>query len=60
MKKEVYNFTIGNDTIEIADSYKYLGVIFLNNGNFIQTRKMLRDHANRAVYVFGRKIVPRR
>lgn len=55
MKKEVYNFTIGNDTIEIADSYKYLGVIFQNNGNFIQTRKMLRDQANRAMFSVFKK-----
>ena len=48
--KGKFNFKIGEDIIEIVDSFKYLGVTFQYNGRFTLTRKSLRDQANRAMF----------
>ena len=34
-----YEFKLQNKTLEIVDSYSYLGLVFKYNGNFNETRK---------------------
>ena len=45
-----YNFTLNNTTIEVVDSFKYLGIIFFKNGNWNRTQKRLANHASFALH----------
>jgi len=50
------NFHIGEQSIEIVDRYKYLGVIFTSNGSFAATRKHLVEQAKKAMHILYTKI----
>ena len=45
-----FNFKYGNNTIEIVDWYKYLGVILNYNGSFNLAIENLRAQASRAMF----------
>ena len=40
-----YNFHIYNETIELVDSFKYLGITLFKNGNWYRTQKCISQHA---------------
>ena len=52
-KKE---FLLNNEEVEVKESYTYLGLLFIYNGNFCQGRKKLVDKAQKALYALYRKI----
>lgn len=54
--KEIQNFKIYGQNIEIIDSYSYLGIVFNYNGNFCTARKRLLDQAQKSLYALYRKI----
>ena len=46
-----YNvFYINGQKIEIVESFKYLGISFLKNGNWFQTQKCIAKHAAFAMH----------
>ena len=45
-----YNFHIYNETIELVDSFKYLGITLFKNGNWYRTQKCISQHAAFALY----------
>ena len=49
-----YEFKLQNKTLEIVDSYSYLGLIIKYNGNFNETRKKLARQAQNHSFVFIR------
>ena len=55
VKKENYNFKIGEDNLEIVDSFKYLGIQFSYNGKFIVAINELCTMAERAMYSLYKK-----
>ena len=50
------NFTIAGNSIEIVDSYKYLGVYFSSNGSFYKARSHLVSQARKAMYLLYKRI----
>ena len=55
VKKEDYNFKIGEANLEIVDSFKYLGVHFSYNGKFTVAINELCTLAERAMYSLYKK-----
>ena len=47
-----YKFIYKGRTIEIAESYQYLGLVFSNNGNFNKAINILREKGRKAVYLY--------
>jgi hypothetical protein len=43
-------FILHGQTLDIVDTYSYLGIIFKYNGTFFETRKKLVEQANKALY----------
>jgi hypothetical protein len=43
-------FILNGQTLDIVDTYSYLGIIFKYNGTFFETRKKLVEQANKALY----------
>lgn len=54
--KQNMNFHISGKSIEIVNSYTYLGTIFNYNGNFCSARKKIVDQAQKALFAMYRKI----
>ena len=50
-----YTFKIGNNDIEIVNSYKYLGLHFAKSGSFLKTKKHIAEQANKALFSLLRK-----
>ena len=50
VKKENYHFKLGEDSLEIVDSFKYLGIHFSYNGKFTVAINNLASMAERAMY----------
>ncbi|XP_048743557.2 uncharacterized protein LOC125656974 [Ostrea edulis] len=48
-KGTAFEFTIGTNTLEIVDSYKYLGIIFTYTGNFTKNAENLAKAGGRAL-----------
>ena len=48
--KESYNFYLGNKTIDLVDTYCYLGFNIHNSGSFTHARHALRLKAMRSLY----------
>ena len=55
IKRENYDFKLGEDSIEIVDSFKYLGIRFSYNGKFTLTINDLGSMAERAMYSLYKK-----
>jgi len=51
-----YNFKIGNQNIDLAKSYKYLGTTITNTGNFKLNEVNLKKKGLRASYMIIRNI----
>ena len=51
-----FNFTYSGNKIEIVDEFKYLGVLFRYNGNFLSCKRMLKDQASKAMFSVISKI----
>ena len=51
-----YEFKLQNKTLEIVDSYSYLGLIFKYNGNFNETRKKLAHQAQKSLFSINKSI----
>ena len=49
-------FKIGNENIEIVDSYKYLGVLFSQSGSFLHARKHVVQQAKKAMILLFTRI----
>ena len=43
-------FILHGQTLDIVDTYSYLGIIFKYNGTCFETRKKLVEQANKALY----------
>lgn len=55
-KKPNIMFKIGNENIEIVDSYKYLGVLFSQSGSFLHARKHVVQQAKKAMILLFTRI----
>ena len=49
-------FRIGDQNLEIIDSYKYLGIYFTKNGSFLNARKHLAEQAHKALHLLYTRI----
>lgn len=50
-----FRFNLGDENIEISDSYHYLGVTFSSNGSFLKARKHVVQQATKAMYLLFTK-----
>ena len=50
-----YEFKLQNKTLEIVDSYSYLGLLFKYIGNFNETRKRLARQAQKSLFSIYKK-----
>ena len=55
VKKENYNFKLGDDDLELVDTFKYLGIHFSYNGKFTYAIKELCSMAERAMFSVYKK-----
>ena len=51
-----FEFTIGDQTLELVDKYKYLGLYFTKNGSFLTARKHLAEQAQKALHLLYMRI----
>ena len=49
-RKKKNEFTLNNETIEIVDSFKYLGVVFSKNGRFIEAMEDNIEKAKKGMH----------
>ena len=49
-------FSIGSNTLEIVNQYKYLGVYFSKSGSFLNARKHIAAQAQKALYLLYTRI----
>ena len=54
-KKDPPVFKMNDETIEIVDSYIYLGIEFFKNGKFFKARKRACDQAQKAMFALLKK-----
>ena len=50
-KTENFNFKLGNETFEIIDRYKYLGIYFSLSRSFLNARKHIVEQAKKAMHL---------
>ena len=50
------SFHIGSETLEIVDSYKYLGTVFAKSGSFLTARKHVAEQARKALFLLYTRI----
>ena len=50
-----FNFTYKNETVDIVDEYKYLGIMFGRSGSFLKAKAHLANQATRAMYSLLKK-----
>ena len=55
-KSKTCHFQFQNNTIEIVDEYKYLGIFLGRSGSFVSTKKHVTEQANKAVFALIKKI----
>ena len=51
-----FSFRIGDQNLEIIDSYKYLGIYLTKNGSFLNARKHLAEQAHKALHLLYTRI----
>ena len=51
-----FEFTIGDQTLELVNKYKYLGLYFTKNGSFLTARKHLAEQAEKALHLLYMRI----
>ena len=49
-KTDKFKFVYQNNELEITENYKYLGLIFSNNGSFLKARQHLAAQARKAMH----------
>ena len=50
-----HNFTYNEETVDIVNEFKYLGIVFKNNGRFLSAIKLIKAQANKAMrYIISR------
>ncbi len=54
--KSQCNFKINSANLDVVSEFKYLGILFSNNGRFCKCFKTLYDQTSRAMYAVLRKI----
>ena len=55
-KKERFNFHIDNNTVEIVDTFKYLGVILSSSRSFLKARMHVIRQARKALFLLYKRI----
>ena len=50
-----YSFVLDDQTLDIENEYKYLGVLFSRSGSFFAAKKLLAGQAEKAMYGLIRK-----
>ena len=50
-------FTLNGSVVEIVKEFKYLGILFTQNGRFVQNTKKLADIACKSMHLLRRRIV---
>ena len=50
-----YSFVLDDQTLDIENEYKYLGVLFSRSGSFFAAKKLLVGQAEKAIYGLIRK-----
>ena len=58
IKTGKYEFTFGNNQVEICTSYSYLGITFTSNGKFKKCIEVLENKASRALFKLMNNIKP--
>jgi hypothetical protein len=48
--RSTFNFYIYGTAIEVVESFKYLGLTFYKNGNFLRSQRVIAQHASIALY----------
>lgn len=48
--RSTFNFYIYGTAIEVVESFKYLGLTFYKNGNFLRSQRVIAQHASFALY----------
>ena len=54
--KHKHTFYISNNELEIAESYKYLGIYLSRTGTFAKAKKHIAEQANKALFSLLKKI----
>ena len=54
-RQREYTFTFKNETLEIVNEYKYLGVLFNRSGSFFKTKQEIAKQATKAMYSLIKK-----
>ena len=50
-----HNFTYNEETVDTVNEFKYLGIVFKNNGRFLSAIKLIKAQANKAMrYIISR------
>ena len=49
-KTSTFNFIYKKQSVEICESYCYLGIVFTSNGSFKKCRKVLENKAQRCIF----------
>ena len=44
-----HNFTYNEETVDIVNEFKYLGIVFKNNGRFLSAIKLIKAQADKAM-----------
>ena len=47
----VFEFKMGNHSIQITDRYKYLGTVFSKSGSFLNARKHVAEQAKKVMHL---------
>ena len=55
-EKNLFHFYYGPNTVELVNSYKYLGFIFYLTGKFKESVANLSDKARKAYFAFKSKL----
>ena len=50
------NFNIGENEINIMDTYKYLRVLFYKSGTFLRAKQRIVEQAKKAMYLLFMRI----
>ena len=51
-----FNFRLGDSTLEIVDTFKYLGTIFSQSSSFLNARKHVTAQVKKAMYLLSIRI----
>lgn len=55
-KTNIFSFKLENHTLEIVDSYKYLGTFFSQSRSFLNARKHIAEQAKKAMHLLQMRV----